>query len=113
MEKAKDKSKRTPIRVGISIGDINGIGPEVVIKALNDSQILVDCTPVIYASSKMINFHKKRVHAGEFNYVSVKSADEIKNRKINIVNVWDGWIEETWSSQLRRNRSPSIFAQYP
>ncbi len=90
MEKSKDKVKRTPIRVGISIGDINGIGPEVVIKALNDSQMLVDCTPVIYASSKTINFHKKRVHAGEFNYVSVKSADEIKNRKVNIVNVWDG-----------------------
>lgn len=90
MEKAKDKVKRTPIRVGISIGDINGIGPEVVIKALNDSQMLVDCTPVVYASSKTINFHKKRVHAGEFNYVAIKSADEIKNRKINIVNVWDG-----------------------
>ncbi|XOV65915.1 MAG: 4-hydroxythreonine-4-phosphate dehydrogenase PdxA [Fluviicola sp.] len=90
MDKSKDKVKRGPIRVGISIGDINGIGPEVVIKALNDSQILVDCTPVIYASSKTINFHKKRVHAGEFNYVSVNSADEIKSRKINIVNVWDG-----------------------
>ncbi len=90
MEKAKEKAKRNPIRVGISIGDINGIGPEVVIKALNDSQMLMDCTPVIYASSKTLNFHKKRVHAGDFNYVSVKSADEIKVRKINIVNVWDG-----------------------
>lgn len=90
MEKSKDKIKRNPIRVGISIGDINGIGPEVVIKALNDSQMLVDCTPIIYASSKVVNFHKKRVHAGEFNYISVKSADEAKNRKINIVNVWNG-----------------------
>jgi 4-hydroxythreonine-4-phosphate dehydrogenase len=89
MEKAKEKSKSTAIRVGISIGDINGIGPEVVIKALNDSQMLVDCTPVIYASSKTINFHKKRVNSKEFNYVTVNSADEIKNRKINIVNVWD------------------------
>lgn len=89
MEKPKNTSKRTPIRVGISIGDINGIGPEVVIKALNDSQMLIDCTPVIYASSKTVNFHKKRVHAGEFNYVAVKSADEVKSRKINIVNVWD------------------------
>lgn len=89
MEKSKDKLKRNSIRVGISIGDINGIGPEVVIKALNDSQILLDCTPVIYASDKTINFHKKRVHAGDFNYVMVDSADDIKNRKINIVNVWD------------------------
>lgn len=88
MDKTKDKSKRNPIRVGISIGDINGIGPEVVIKALKDSQILLDCTPVIYGSNKTLNFHKKRMRAGEFNYISVNSADEIKNRKVNVVNVW-------------------------
>jgi 4-hydroxythreonine-4-phosphate dehydrogenase len=89
MDKPKETSKDTPIRVGISIGDINGIGPEVVIKALNDAQILLDCTPVIYASSKSVNFHKKRVFAGDFNYVAVSSADEIKPRKINVVNVWE------------------------
>lgn len=89
MEKGNEKPNSTAIRVGISIGDINGIGPEVVIKALSDSQMLLDCTPVIYASSKTVNFHKKRVQAGDFNYLTVNSADEIKSRKINIVNVWD------------------------
>lgn len=89
MDKAKETSTNTPIRVGISIGDINGIGPEVVIKALNDAQILLDCTPVIYASSKSVNFHKKRVFAGDFNYAAVSSADEIKPNKINVINVWE------------------------
>ena len=36
-----------PIKVGITIGDINGVGPEVIIKALRDNRILVDCTPII------------------------------------------------------------------
>jgi len=88
MEKGKEKFSRDAIRVGISIGDINGIGPEVVIKALCDSQILIGCTPVIYGSNKTLNFHKKRMRAGEFNYISVNSAEEVKNRKVNLVNVW-------------------------
>jgi 4-hydroxythreonine-4-phosphate dehydrogenase len=89
MEKAKTDVSRTPVRVGISIGDINGIGPEVIIKALNNTQMLADCTPVIYGSTKTLNFHKKRTHAREFNYTSIESADQIKSRKINVVNVWD------------------------
>ncbi|MFT6502138.1 MAG: 4-hydroxythreonine-4-phosphate dehydrogenase [Crocinitomicaceae bacterium] len=84
-----EKVKRGPIRVGISMGDINGIGPEVIMKALNDSRMLDNCTIVIYGSSKVLNFHKKPLGLQDFNYVSIKSADEIKNRKINVVNIWD------------------------
>lgn len=88
MEK-QTKSKSTAVRVGISIGDVNGIGPEVVMKALNDNRMLQDCTPVIYGSSKLLNFHKKPLGLQDFNYMNIKSADEIKNRKINVVNIWD------------------------
>lgn len=93
MEKAKDKVSRDPIVVGISIGDINGIGPEVIIKALNDSMILTDCTPVIYGSTKILNYHKKMVDAGDFNYTAIPSADEVKPRKINVINVWKEEVE--------------------
>ena len=48
------------IRVGITIGDINGIGPEIIIKALRDNRILQDCIPIIYGSTKTISFHKKK-----------------------------------------------------
>ena len=47
----KETSSRTPVRVGISIGDVNGIGPEVIMKALSDNRILLDCTPIIYGST--------------------------------------------------------------
>ena len=80
MEKEREKDKETgrefPVRVGISIGDINGIGPEVVIKALNDNRLLLDCTPVIYASNKVLAYHKKLIENQDFSYQSCKSADD-------------------------------------
>ena len=91
MEKDKERelASAAPIRVGISIGDINGIGPEVIIKALSDSQILVDCTPIIYGSTKTISYHKKAAKQFDFTYQSCKTADEALNKKVNIVNVWN------------------------
>ncbi len=93
MEKVQEKEKEVgslnPIRVGISIGDVNGIGPEVIIKALNDNRILLDCTPIIYGSTKTLSYHKKAINENDFMYQSCKSADEAVNRKVNVVNVWN------------------------
>lgn len=88
-EKVREEGSATPIRVGISVGDINGIGPEVIIKALNDNRMLLDCTPIIYASTKTMSFHKKTMAESEFNYQACKSAGDAVNRKINIVNCWN------------------------
>jgi 4-hydroxythreonine-4-phosphate dehydrogenase len=97
MEKEKEKEKEqgnpNPVKVGISIGDINGIGPEVIMKALMDQRILLDCTPIIYGSSKVFSFYKKSMEEIEFNYNSCKSADEALIRKINVVNVWQDEVQ--------------------
>jgi 4-hydroxythreonine-4-phosphate dehydrogenase len=97
MEKKKIKdvmrSERNPIRIGISIGDVNGIGPEVVIKAFSDPQILVDCTPVIYGSTKTMAIHKKTLEEIEFNYHRVEDAAEAQRGKVNIVAVWKEEVE--------------------
>lgn len=77
------------IRVGITIGDINGIGPEVIIKALKDSNILADCTPIIYGSTRTMSYHKKAINNADFVYQSCKSAAEAVPKKINIVNIWN------------------------
>lgn len=77
------------IRIGITIGDINGIGPEVIIKALSDNRIFQDCTPIIYASTKTLAFHKKAINNEDFAYQSCKDASEAVAKKINIVNVWN------------------------
>jgi 4-hydroxythreonine-4-phosphate dehydrogenase len=85
----KEVGSAHPIRVGISIGDVNGIGPEVIIKALKDSRILLDCTPIIYGSTKTLSYHKKAVKEFDFQYQTCNTADEALNRKVNVVNVWN------------------------
>jgi 4-hydroxythreonine-4-phosphate dehydrogenase len=77
------------IRVGISIGDINGIGPEVVIKALSDNRILQDCIPIIYASTKTLSYHKKLIKSDEFAYQSCKTTEDAHSNKVNVINVWN------------------------
>lgn len=77
------------IKVGISIGDINGIGLEVVIKALSDSKVYANSIPIIYGSSKAVSFHKKAIDSPDFQYLVVKSADEAKPKKVNLINCWE------------------------
>ncbi len=85
----KEVGSAHPIRVGISIGDINGIGPEVIIKSLNDNRLLLDCTPIIYGSTKTLSYHKKAIGEHDFQYQTCKTSDEALNRKVNVVNVWN------------------------
>lgn len=89
----KETSARTPVRVGISIGDVNGIGPEVIMKALSDNRILLDCTPIIYGSTKVFSFYKKTLEHQEFVYQTAANADDAKKGKNNIVNIWEDEIE--------------------
>lgn len=76
-------------RIGITIGDLNGIGPEVVVKALADPRILTLITPVIYGSSKVVSFYKKQLNIEEFNYSQVKSRGQFAPKSINVVNCWE------------------------
>lgn len=92
-EKEKEVGNPNPIKVGISIGDINGIGPEVIMKALSDARMLLDCTPIIYGSTKVFAHYKKLHEEIEFNYQSCKTAEEALIRKVNVVNVWHEDIE--------------------
>ncbi|MGK7396137.1 MAG: 4-hydroxythreonine-4-phosphate dehydrogenase PdxA [Candidatus Cyclobacteriaceae bacterium M3_2C_046] len=75
--------------IGITIGDINGIGPEVIIKALSDSRILNYLTPVIYGSTKVLSFYRKAFKVNDFNYSQVKSQGSFSPKRINVVNCWD------------------------
>ena len=78
--------KRKPI-VGITQGDSNGIGYEVIIKAISDSRILDFFTPVVYGSSKLFGFYRKMVHEIEQLETNViTDARDAKPKKINIVN---------------------------
>lgn len=76
------------IRAGITVGDINGIGLEIIIKTLAHPSITQLCTPVIYGSSKVVSYHKNIVNPQEFTFHNTNSADKIYHQKINVVNCW-------------------------
>ncbi len=79
--------KTEKIKVGISIGDINGIGIEVILKTFNDSRMLDFCTPILFGSSKVISFHKKAMGlTTPINGVS--NFNQVIEHKINLFNIW-------------------------
>jgi 4-hydroxythreonine-4-phosphate dehydrogenase len=80
-------------RIGITLGDINGIGPEVVIKALNDSRMTTLITPVVYGSAKVLSFYKKLLNLEDFTYTPVRSRGQYTLKQTNIVNTWDENLE--------------------
>ena len=73
--------------VGITQGDGNGIGYEVIIKALADERMLDMCTPVVYGSSKIFGFYKKQIHnIDQINTNVITSAKDVHQKRVNIVN---------------------------
>jgi 4-hydroxythreonine-4-phosphate dehydrogenase len=88
--KAQEKPK-----IGITIGDLNGIGPEVVIKALADSRMSALITPVVYGSSKVISFYKKQLNIEDFNYTQAKGRGQFAPKSINVINCWEDNFEIT------------------
>ena len=86
MERNTDRLGRKPV-VGITQGDGNGIGYEVIIKALADARILESFTPVIYGSSKIFGFYRKQIHnIDNIDTYVIQSAKDARQRRVNIVN---------------------------
>ncbi|MBQ9818785.1 MAG: 4-hydroxythreonine-4-phosphate dehydrogenase PdxA [Bacteroidales bacterium] len=86
MERNTDRLGRKPV-VGITQGDGNGIGYEVIIKALADARILESFTPVIYGSSKIFGFYRKQIHnIDNIDTYVIQSAKDARPRRVNIVN---------------------------
>jgi len=75
--------------IGISVGDLNGIGTELIIKTFSDHRLLELCTPVIFASNKLINFYRKAIPEIAFNYQNTKDLTRIAHKQINIYNCWE------------------------
>lgn len=82
---AKGGSK---IKIGISIGDINGIGMEVIIKTFIDSRMLELCTPIVYGSSKISQYHRKALGINDFSFHTINSIKEVNHKKPNLIECW-------------------------
>ncbi|MCB0381878.1 MAG: 4-hydroxythreonine-4-phosphate dehydrogenase PdxA [Psychroserpens sp.] len=79
--------KEHKIKLGISIGDLNGIGSEIIIKTFEDTRMLEFCTPIIFASIKTMSFFKKHFKSS-INFHGINHTDQIIEGKVNVLNLW-------------------------
>ena len=93
-----NNSRRTPfrsrrereddnIRLGISQGDVNGIGYEVLLKCFSDTRMFENCTPILYGSSKVASYHKKLINATDFPFINIRTVEQAEASKFNILNI--------------------------
>ena len=83
------------MKIGITIGDVNGIGPEVIIKALSDERVLDHFTPIIYGSSKVMSYHKNIVKDSAVQFHHISEANRASQKKINVLNCWEDTVNIT------------------
>lgn len=81
-------SETKTLRVGISCGDLNGIGLEVILKTFEDNRMMQDITPIVYASSHVVSHHRKVLGLDEVQFHGVDHSSDALPRKLNVVNVW-------------------------
>jgi len=83
--------------VGISCGDPNGIGIEVILKTLEDSRILKSFTPIIFCNNKLLSEQMNSLSI-KLDYVKISSSKKIVSGKINVINVWDHFFETDYGN---------------
>ena len=88
------------IRVGITQGDINGVGYEVILKTFSDPTMLELCTPIIYGSPKVAAYHRKSLDLPT-NFSIVNSASEAAPDRLSVVNCTDDEVKVEFSIQRR------------
>ncbi|MCS6916929.1 MAG: 4-hydroxythreonine-4-phosphate dehydrogenase PdxA [Chitinophagales bacterium] len=82
------QSARKPV-IGITIGDFNGIGPEVILKTFSDNRMFNSCTPLLYGSPRLINYQRKLLNLQQFNYFQAASPERVQPNTFNVLKLWD------------------------
>ena len=81
------------IKVGISIGDLNGIGLETIIKTFKDSRMMDFCTPIVFGSTKAASIHRKAIEMQDFNFNIINNIKDANSKRANLLNIWQDDIE--------------------
>lgn len=77
------------LKVGISIGDINGIGLEIIIKTLADSMVYNYCTPIVYGHTKVASFYRRVTEVSELNFNVIDHPSKAQHKRANMINCWE------------------------
>ena len=77
------------IKVGISLGDVAGIGPEVIMKTFSNELIFKQFTPILYGNPRVLSYYKKIIDIEKFQYTSIKGYNNLSHNSLNIIPVWE------------------------
>ena len=91
------------IKVGISIGDLNGIGLETIIKTFKDSRMMNFCTPIIFGSIKVVAIHRKALEMQDFNFNIINKIEDAHPKKANLLNIWKDEVEIKFGKATTRS----------
>ncbi|WP_447769892.1 4-hydroxythreonine-4-phosphate dehydrogenase PdxA [Sphingobacterium faecium] len=76
------------LKIGITVGDINGIGLEVIIKSLLDNRVLEFFTPIVYGNTKVASFHRKALGVNDFSFNVINDPEQANPKRANMINCW-------------------------
>jgi 4-hydroxythreonine-4-phosphate dehydrogenase len=76
------------LKIGISIGDVNGIGLEIIIKTLADTKIFDYCTPIVYGNTKVASFYRRTAEVNELNFNVIDHPSNAMPKRANMINCW-------------------------
>ena len=76
------------IKLGISIGDINGIGIEVIMKTFGDKRMMELCTPIVFGSSKIASYQRNLLDEKSFSFHIIDNIEDARPNKANMLNCW-------------------------
>lgn len=77
------------VKVGITVGDVNGVGLEIIIKSLLNNRLFNFFTPIVYGHSKVAAYHRKAIGVHDFSFHVIDSADSAHPKRANIINCWE------------------------
>jgi len=94
------------IRIGVTVGDINGIGPEIILNTFSDSRVISNITPVIYGSKKVFSEQKNAIELYDLQFNYIQNATEAVKRKVNLIQLWED------DFQISPGKSTKIGGEY-
>lgn len=97
-------------RIGITVGDINGIGPEVIIKALSSHKVLKMCTPVIYGSGKHFSKYKSELGYHDWQFFTIQNTAQVNRKQVNFINTYNGPHFELSIGQVQKEAGELAFS---
>ncbi|MEQ8359581.1 MAG: 4-hydroxythreonine-4-phosphate dehydrogenase PdxA [Cytophagales bacterium] len=86
------KENKSMIKIGISVGDINGIGPEIILKCFNHREIFKYCIPIVYSPPYVLNFYRKQLNLNDVRINPIKNVSDARPKAINVIDCFQNQI---------------------